>query len=258
VLSPWTLSREAERAGLDVIAVTNHNQVVAGRLARWVAKRSSSTIMIAGQEITNPTYHMIGVGLERPVNGDQPAAASAADVHAQGGVAIAAHPVARFRGYDDDQAVAALDGTEVAHPVVLDDSEYAAEVRAFHQRAVAIKPSIAAIGSSDFHAMQPPLGQCRTYLFVRERTEAGVLDAIRSGRTLAVDGDGDLEGDRLLISLLRDARPAGRSDMHALWRRVSVAFAWVGILTMVLVRGSSSRRRAGQRTKYENEEPARR
>jgi hypothetical protein len=240
VLSPWTLRREAERAGLDVIAITNHNQVVTGRLARWVGSRFSSPIMITGQEITNRTYHMVGVGLQRTVDATQPVAGAAADVHAQGGVAIAAHPIARFHGYDGDEAVAAIDGAEVAHPIVLETGEFAAEVRAFYERAQRVKPHIAAIGSSDFHGMPPPLGQCRTYLFVHERTEAGVLDAIRSGRTLAVAGDGRVEGDASLISLLGDARPAGRSDAHGGWRRVSVALAWIGVSIMVLFRGSVS------------------
>jgi hypothetical protein len=68
VLLPWTLRREAARAGLDVIAVTNHNQVFTGRLARWVSSRSEGPIMIAGQEITNPGYHMIGAGLDQRIN----------------------------------------------------------------------------------------------------------------------------------------------------------------------------------------------
>jgi hypothetical protein len=240
VLSPWTLRGEAERAGLDVIAVTNHNQVLTGRLARWVAERSPGPIMITGQEITNHTYHMIGVGLQRTVNATPPVAVTAADVRAQGGVAIAAHPIARFHGYDGNEAAAAIDGAEVAHPLVLADDGFATELRAFYERTRRMKPHLAAIGSSDFHGIPPPLGQCRTYLFVHERTEAGVLEAIRSGRTLAVDGYGKVEGDATLISLLGEARPAGRSDTHAGWRRLSVAFEWIGLSLMVLFGGRTS------------------
>ena len=31
-LAPWTLQRHAARVGLDVIAITNHNQTLAGRI----------------------------------------------------------------------------------------------------------------------------------------------------------------------------------------------------------------------------------
>jgi predicted metal-dependent phosphoesterase TrpH len=238
-LSPWTLRREAERAGLDVIAVTNHNQVFTGRLAGWISRRFDGPIMIAGQEVTNPGYHMIAVGLERTVNADQPSPSTAADIHAQGGIAIAAHPSRRSHGYAADEAVGMLDGTEAAHSGGQKDQRFRAGLRSFYQRAHALKPSIAAIGSSDFHAMPPLLGQCRTYLFVRERSEAGVLDAIRSGRTLAVEGDGNLQGDSTLIDLLHATRPPARSDEHSHWRRLSIVLSWVGTLAIALFRHRS-------------------
>lgn len=251
VLAPWMLRDEAARAGLDVIAVTNHNQVFTGRLAGWISNRSDGPIIIAGQEITNPAYHMIAVGLERAVNADQPAASAAADVHAQGGVAIAAHPSPRFDGYNPDDAVRVLDGTEVAHPMVHESQEFRTALSAFYQRARRVKP-IAAIGSSDFHGIPPPLGQCRTYVFVHERTEAGVIDAIRSGRTLAVDGDGNLQGDPTLIDLVLEARPAGRSDRHRPARRMSLVLAWIGVLGMVLFRWPSEAAPANSESSLRN------
>ena len=235
-LSPWLLRDEAARAGLDVIAITNHNQVWTARLARWISNRSNGPIMIAGQEITNPTYHMIAVGLERTVDAEQAATEAAADVRAQRGLAIAAHPSARFHGYDAKEAVAALDGTEAAHSAVHEGSEFRAELRAFYERARGVKATVTPIGSSDFHATPPKLGLCRTYLFVTERSEAGVLEAIRSGRTLAVDGDGRLTGDAGLIALLGGNRPGGRSDEHRAWRRVSVVLAWIGTFAIVVFR----------------------
>jgi hypothetical protein len=234
-LTPWMLRKEAARAGLDVIAVTNHNQSFTGRLAGRISDAGDSPLMIAGEEITNPEYHMIAVGIERTIKGAELSAAEAiADVHAQGGVAIAAHPSRRFHAYDDDSVVAMLDGVEAMHSDVHRDAVFRAELTAFLARARRVNPDVAAIGSSDFHAMPPVIGRCRTYLFVRERTKAGVLDAIRSGRTLAADGNGRLAGDPSLIRLLGDARPAGRVDAHSTWRRVSVAIAWLGAVGLVV------------------------
>ena len=235
-LSPWMLRAEAARAALDVIAVTNHNQTFAGRLANRVGETGDGPLLIGGEEITNPQYHMIAVGIARTVRGGEVSAAAAiADVHAQGGVAIAAHPSHRFPAYNDDATVAMLDGVEAAHSDVYRDQEFRKELAAFFERAQRVNPDIAAIGSSDFHAMPPGIGRCRTYLFVRERTKAGVLDAIRRGRTLAVDGDGNLAGDPSLIQLLGNARPAGRVDTHPAWRRLSVAIAWLGALGLVVL-----------------------
>jgi len=235
-LAPWMLRDEAARAGLDVIAVTNHNQSFTGRLANRVGEAGDGPLMLAGEEITNLRYHMIAVGIERTVNGARLSAVDAiAEVHAQGGVAIAAHPSPRFRAYDDDATVALLDGAEAMHSDVHRDQAFRSELEAFYARARRVNPDIAAIGSSDFHAMPPVIGRCRTYLFVRERTKAGVLDAIRSGRALAVDGDGRLQGDPSLIQLLGGVRPAGRVDAHRTSRRLSVALSWLGALGLVVL-----------------------
>ena len=236
-LAPWMLRDETARAGLDVIAVTNHNQSFTGRLAEWWSAKGDGSLMLAGQEITNSQYHMVAAGIGVAVNADQPAAGAIADVRAQGGVAIAAHPSRRFKGYDGDATVAALDGTEASHSGIHFDDVFRRDLSAFFERARRINPGVAAIGSSDFHGMPPPIGLSRTYLFVRERTKAGVLDAIRSGRTLAVDRDGGLTGDPSLIALLGDVRPAGRSDPHPEWRRVSVVLTWLGALGLVILSG---------------------
>lgn len=228
-LAPWLLRDEARRAGLDVYGVTNHNQLIAARLTRWLMTGSDNPIVIQGQEITNRTYHMIGLGLERTVDADQPAIRAIADVHAQGGVAIAAHPTPRFQGWADDETVAQLDGVEAAHPSIVAQPAYTA----FYERARRLKPSIAAIGSSDFHA-SPALARCRTFVFARERTAAGILEAIRLGRTVAVDQFGHRYGDPALVRQLDRLETNVRTDTHAAWRRIAVSMVWAGILVLLL------------------------
>jgi len=231
-LAPWTLRDAAARDGLDVFAVTNHNRTFTSRFAQWMAARSNGPIIISGQEITNPAYHMIAVGVEHTVNADQPAKGAIADVHAQGGVAIAAHPVPKFHGYDDDATVAALDGTEAAHPA---DSVGGQQLFAdFFERARRLKPTIAPIGSSDFH-VSPQLAGCRTFVFASEASAAGVIEAIRRGRTIAIDEDGRPYGDPRLIELLGPPPLVERRDDHVEWRRVSLALAWIGLLGMLVL-----------------------
>jgi hypothetical protein len=104
-IAPWMLQRHAARVGLDVIAITNHNQTTAGRLGRWAAEGSSGPLVLVGEEITGRNFHLIGVGIEQPVNWNQPARDAIADVHTQGGVAIAAHPLPGFaEGYDEPRS----------------------------------------------------------------------------------------------------------------------------------------------------------
>jgi hypothetical protein len=234
-LAPWTLRDEARRAGLDVLAVTNHNRTFTARFAGWLASRSDGPILIPGEEITALQYHLIAIGVERTITSHQPAAAAIADVHAQGGLAIAAHPMPEeFHGYDDDATVAQLDGSEAAHPAR--DRHDQEEFAAFFDRARRLNPRVAPIGSSDFH-ISPSLGLCRTFLFVRERTAAGIFDAIRHGRTAASDQWGHLYGDPELVRLVERARPAGRSDVNAGWRRLSLTLVWIGVAGVLLLRG---------------------
>jgi predicted metal-dependent phosphoesterase TrpH len=230
-LTPFSLRDEAARAGLDVFAVTNHNQFLAPRLLRWMAPAADAPIVIAGEEITDPDYHLIAVGIHEAVAPGPPVAQVVAEIHRQGGIAIAAHPSASFGGYDD-AALAAVDGTEVAHPAYFE--KYHREFAEVFARAKGLNPHVAPIGSSDFHN-NPALGECRTFVFSRERSAAGVLDAIREGRTVALDERGVFYGDPVLIERVRRTPPTGRTDAHRPWRRLSIALAWCGLAGLVLM-----------------------
>jgi hypothetical protein len=231
-ISPWMLQRHAARVGLDVIAITNHNQTLAGRIGRWAAARSSGPIMIVGEEITGRDFHLIGVGIERAVEWDQPARAAIEQVHAQGGVAIAAHPGHGFAEGYDEAALAGLDGLEAAHPDSL-AAPANTQFEEFYQRTLARNPQVAAIGSSDFHT-DGPLGRCRTYLFVRERSQAGVIDAIRDGRTVGRCGDEGLRGRPELVRLLEPHRDALAPPREAFAPRLAVFLVWLSLLALAL------------------------
>lgn len=230
-LLPWELRRETRRAGIDVIAVTNHNSLYAARIVEWWARRfPGDPLMIKGEEITNPAYHLAAVGLETTVSGGQSAASAIEAVHAQGGVAIAAHPSREYwQGYDE-RALALLDGAEAVNST---ETIALRDYAEFRQRAAAHNPDLAPIGSTDFHGWPKLIGAVRTYLFVREQTKDGVLDAIRSGRTVALDHRGTLYGRPELVRLVEANRPAGRSDANAGWRRFAVACGWLGLVGLV-------------------------
>ena len=231
-LATWSLRDEARRAGIDVFANTNHNQPLTGLFAEWVGGWSPGPLVIAGEEVTSAEYHLIAVGIHSRVSSDQPAARAIEAIHAQGGVAIAAHPVKGFHGWTDD-AIAMLDGAEVAHPITERD-QYREEMIAFYQRGRRLKPDLAAIGSSDVH-LSPTLAICRTLLFVREAGASGVLDAIRNGRTVAMDAHGRLYGPSEFVRLADQERPVARIDAYPGLRRLSLGMALVGALGLLLL-----------------------
>lgn len=193
-LSPIDTVIEARHRGLDVIAMTPHDSIWAAKLGAWFARRTGGPIVIAGEEITAPRYHLIGLGMTDPIPSGVPLADAIVSVHAQGGVAIVAHP------YEMDWLAAgapeldALDGAELVRPEALVDDEAAARLRGFFARG-----SFTAIGSSDFHGLGP-MGFARTWVFARERSAQGVIDALREGRTV-VYGRDRIHGDPELIAL---------------------------------------------------------
>jgi hypothetical protein len=199
-LTPWGLVLEAERQRLDVLAVTGHNEVGDSRLARWFSERIGGPLVLTGQEILAPDHHVIAIGISRVVDWRLDVAAEIAAVHAQGGVAIAAHPLAEFWSGFDEAARDALDGAEICHPMIFARDNAESQLEAF-----AAGRRFAAIGSSDFHGVGR-LGMCRTYVFATADTADAVLDAVRAGRTVVYGRNGQPYGDHDLVRLA-DASP---------------------------------------------------
>jgi hypothetical protein len=236
-LMPWDIATEAKRRRLDVVALTNHNAMLSSWLMERLVPRPDGTMVIPGVELTSAHYHLSTVGVRSPVPWRQSVAASAAGVQAQGGVAIAAHPVPPIDGGFDNAALDALHGIEAAHPLMHDNPADSRNLAAFRRRAFAHRASLAAIGSSDFHFIAP-IGRCRTFVFVTERSPAGVLDAVRRGATVACDGRGDTYGPAELSAAVEvecrraaTARPEG-------WTWLSPAgagFAWLGFVALVVI-----------------------
>jgi hypothetical protein len=228
-LAPWDLRAEARRRGLHVISITNHNHLIAANIARKLLPPGTLPLVLPGQEITTLRYHMAAVGITRAVADDLTAAAAIDSVHAQGGAAIAAHPVRLFWAGYDSAALALLDGTEVAHPTIRDGDDRL-ELLAFHARTSLRPKPVATIGSSDFH-FAAPIGLCRTALLVREISLEGVIDAIRGGRTVAYDQFGRVYGDSALVRLI-GSPPQPPTDRN-LAGSIALALTWIGLIALV-------------------------
>jgi hypothetical protein len=151
-LTPWGLVLEAERQGLDAIAITGHNEVFDGQLGRRFSGLVGGPTVLPGEEIL-----------------------------AEG---IAAHPYRDFWAGYDDLAMQRLDAAEICHPGVYSDESGQRDLEQFAARA-----PVAAIGSSDFHGLGA-MGLCRTYVFATDTSERAILDAVRAHRTVVFGKDG--------------------------------------------------------------------
>jgi predicted metal-dependent phosphoesterase TrpH len=239
LLPPWDLALEARRRRLDAIALTNHNSTYSWRLAEWLSltRRTGGALLIPGEELTSVGYHLAVIGVTAPVGWRQSAASAAAAIHAKGGVAIAAHPDEKTWRFLDDAALAALDGVEVAHPMIHIWADSRRDLLAFYERAKRVHPSIAAIGSTDFHHFAP-VGLGRTYVLTSEPTQAGILDAIRAGRTVACDGRGEAYGPADLVAMVaEDCRRDATSppDGETALDRLATWCVWLGLVALVVL-----------------------
>ena len=231
-LPPWELAREASRRGLHALVVSNHNQTLAPKILPGLF--SGSTFIIPSQEVTSRRFHHVAVGVTRTIDWRLPELDVVRDVHAQGGVAVAAHPVGRYWKASDEM-LAALDGAEVAHPLTTILASGREELSAFFERARGVNPGIAPMGSSDFH-MVAALASNRTYVFAESVSAAGILDAIRAGRTVAQDQEGVLYGDPALMSLLESSGAAKAPPPARRAVSLSVLIALAGMLALVALR----------------------
>jgi hypothetical protein len=223
-LTPWDLVLEAQRQGIDALAITPHNNVFPSPIGRWFSRLIAGPTVLTGEEVRAPGFHVIAVGIERTVSPHQSAAAAIGEIHAQGGVAIAAHPVAGYWPAFDAAAMAALDGSEVMHPGALSVERVRADFEAFYRRA-----PLTTIGSSDYHGLGR-LGMCRTYVFATDASAPAILDALRAKRTVVYGVDGRAYGDPALIRLAdgdgrlraRGAGPSGGGTLVWLSRITAV------------------------------------
>jgi predicted metal-dependent phosphoesterase TrpH len=239
-LPPWLLIDEARRRGLDAIAITNHNRTWPARLGRWLTRDADAPIVLVGEEVTSRAFHITAIGVEQPVDWRHAAADAIEAIHAQGGIAIAAHPALKFWPSYDDRALRELDGTERSHASIFHERRTDRQFAIFFNDARSVNPTVAAIGASDFHVVGYP-GICRTYVFARERSARGILEAVRAGRTVVYDKHGQLRGDPALFALMpADSRTELRTAPRPGLGGVAV---WLGLLGLVLLGGGRRRSR---------------
>jgi predicted metal-dependent phosphoesterase TrpH len=240
-LTPWGLVLEAERQGLDAIAITGHNEVLDGQVGRWFSRLVGGPIVLPGEEILSPKYHLIAAGIEEKVGSHQSAARAIDDIHRQGGVAIAAHPAPNFWAGYDEAAMQRLDGGEICHPLI-----YSSRPAQRNFERFALRGRVAAIGSSDFHGFGQ-MGLCRTFVFTQGEGAAAILDAVRAHRTVVFGRDGQAYGDPALIGLAADAlrpRAASAAVSRAGWldwlSRIAGVLGLAGLFAFPATRPSAA------------------
>ena len=156
---PEAILDAAERAKMDVIALTDHDDIRGAFLIRdLAAKRGSPVEVIAGVEVTTRSGHLLALWIEDEIPMFAPLAQTIALIHQRGGIAIAPHPLSFLTFSIGERALRSLhaaepschiDGIELVNP------SYAGRVRS--KRAAWLNRELlgaAETGSSDAHHAQ--------------------------------------------------------------------------------------------------------
>ena len=88
-MTPTSVRAAVRARGLDGIAVVNFFNI---SHALWLKQQLPDVVILVGQEIWSRDGHIIGLGLSRKIMDFRSAEETVADIHAQGGIAVAAHP----------------------------------------------------------------------------------------------------------------------------------------------------------------------
>jgi predicted metal-dependent phosphoesterase TrpH len=164
---PELLTYVEEHTDLDVIAVTEHDQVEAAlRLRELHARRRYRFDVVVGAEITTLEGHLLALFIEEPVASLRPLARTIDAVHAQGGLCVVPHPLSyltRSIGRNGIERIMGrradgvwFDGIELANPSPAGRTT-AARARRLNETLLGLP----AIGGSDAHFL-PAVGCGRT------------------------------------------------------------------------------------------------
>lgn len=204
--TPRQVVQAAAKAGLDLIAVTDHDTLEgAFRAHEYSLRRPDLRVQVVlGEEVSTLNGHVIGLFLKKFIPARLSAGRTVELIHAQGGIAVLAHPFHIYTGRDSahPKAVELLseipfDGVEtINHGDALSFWSNRKALKVMHERR------LAAIGCSDAH-------NCRFIGMGYTEFEGGTPEDLRAAilarRTQARYNRNWKMGD--ILTHLKDAAP---------------------------------------------------
>lgn len=186
--SPAELLDHIERnTDLDVIAITDHDTIDGALEAKRLHDRGNYRFeLVIGQEITSQDGHIVALFITKPVPKELPAGDTIRRIHAQGGLAIAAHPLLTLRYIDPDMLTADGVGVDVLMSEQFDGIEIingSPTMSEENSRARLLNRTIlfrAELGGSDAHILEA-IG--KGYTLFPGRTAAAFRKAVEQKTT---------------------------------------------------------------------------
>lgn len=223
------------RGEMDVIAVTDHDDVRGALEAREVHGRSRYHFdLVTGIEVTTRQGHLLALWVDQPIPSFRSLEATVAAVHRAGGIAVVPHPfsaLTRSVGRRSLERVLAIedesthpDGIELANPTSL-----GWDTGARARRLNATRYRLAETGGSDAHFVEA-IGNA--YTLFPGRDASMLRAAILERRTTGVIDQGtpirDIGARRLLAQQVRGLAVTPRKVLGPMAARLRDRFMRTG------------------------------
>ncbi len=177
------LLEQAAAVGLDALAVTDHDSFEESERAASLAPEFD-LIGIPGMEVTSAAGHVLALGIDRKIPAGLPFEDTLAEIHDAGGIAVVPHPFQKSRSgvapNISQEMLSSADAIEVYNSRLL-TGRANRKARSFAQ-----EHGLPQTAGSDAHIAEL-VGQAITAVDAPSETAAGIVEAIRDGRT-SVEG----------------------------------------------------------------------
>lgn len=166
-----TLVFYAKRRGLNAVAVTDHNRV------EGALKFAGETdfLIILGTEVNSSDGHIVALNVQEVIPRDLSAEETVERIHEAGGIAVACHPFAMFKGSLGKHASGKFDAIETINASA---SPFKRSVRKAEEVAERFK--LPRVAGTDAH-YAPAIGYAYTVVDAELNADA-VVKAIAAGR----------------------------------------------------------------------------
>jgi len=215
-----------EKTSLDVIAITDHDEIEGSYQARELAaKRGYRFGVIVGTEVTTLHGHLLGLFIESPIPYLQPLENTIEAIHKQGGLCIVPHPMSwltrsvsqqsleRIMASDDLNIY--LDGVETINATIVGRISNK-KARKFNK-----KYGLAETGGSDAHFLKAVGGAITLF---PGRTAEEFKRSLLERTTQARNGTQVKYSDIGFLQIIRQQRKSRGLSLHGMLRNLRENF----------------------------------
>jgi predicted metal-dependent phosphoesterase TrpH len=171
LITPEELVFYAKKRGLTAVAVTDHDRVDG---ALKIA-RETDFLIIPGIEVSSRNGHIVGLNVQEPIPKGLSSDETVDRIHAAGGVAVACHPFAFFKGSLGNHANANFDAVET-----INSSAFPFNRCTRKAQRIADRFGISRVAGTDAH-YGPTIGYAYTVIDAEQQVD-DIVKAIAKGK----------------------------------------------------------------------------